>query len=205
METRSIDSLARAATALASCALVACAHSGSAPPPSAVPVVAAVAASAATATGHEHDFDWLVGRWTVRHHRLKERLTGCTAWEDFNGTSALWLTMGGLGTVDDNVLELPSGTYRAMGVRAFDAKSGQWLIWWHDGRDASSVDPPVRGGFVNGVGTFVTDDTLRGKPIKVRFRWTDMTATSAKWEQAFSPDGGATWEVNWEMQLARAP
>ena len=38
---------------------------------------------------HRHDWDWLVGRWNVRHHRLKARLAGSTEWEDFNGTSVL--------------------------------------------------------------------------------------------------------------------
>jgi hypothetical protein len=188
-------SLIGVATAVAAGSMAACVHPA--------PQAPAVATTAATATGHEHDFDWLVGQWSVRHHRLKERLTGCTEWEDFNGTSTLWLTMGGLGTVDDNVLELPSGTYRAMGVRAFDPKTGEWLIWWHDGRNAAALDPPVRGGFKDGVGTFIADDTLRGKPIKVRFRLSKITRTSVHWDQAFSPDGGATWEVNWEMGLTR--
>ena len=60
------------------------------------------------------------------------------------------------------------------------------------------------GGFKDGVGTFTGDDTLEGKPIKVRFRWSEIKANSARWEQAFSPDGGATWEVNWRMQFTRA-
>jgi hypothetical protein len=188
-------SLTGIATALAASATVACAHPA--------PQAPAVATTAATATGHERDFEWLVGRWSVRHHRLKERLAHCTEWEDFAGTSTEWLTMGGLGTVDDNVIELPSGTYRAMGVRAFDPRTEEWLIWWHDGRTPTALDPPVRGGFKDGVGTFITDDTLRGKPIKVRFRWSKITPTSAHWEQAFSPDGGATWEVNWQMELTR--
>jgi hypothetical protein len=154
-------------------------------------------------TGHEHDWAWLVGRWSVRHRRLKERLAGSTQWEEFNGTSVLWLTLGGLGTVDDNVLEIPSGTYRAVGVRAFDPKDSQWSIWWLDARDPTVIEPPVKGGFKDGVGTFEGDDTLRGRPVKVRFRWTKITPTSAHWEQAFSPDGGATWETNWTMELTR--
>ena len=55
----------------------------------------------------------------------------------------------------------------------------------------------------NGVGTFETDDTLRGKPIRVRFTWSKITPTSAHWEQAFSPDGGKTWEMNWTMEFER--
>jgi hypothetical protein len=61
----------------------------------------------------------------------------------------------------------------------------------------------VRGGFKDGIGVFVGDDTLNGRPIKMRFRWTGITKTSAHWDQAFSPDGGVTWETNWHMDFTR--
>jgi hypothetical protein len=150
------------------------------------------------------DFAWLVGRWNVQHHRLKQRLLDDHEWEDFSGTSELWLTMNGLGTVDDNVLNLPGGQYRAVGVRAFNLQTRQWLIWWLDGRNPTTLDPPVAGGFENGVGTFMGEDTLRGRPIRVRYQWSEITANSARWEQAFSPDNGTTWEVNWIMHFTRA-
>lgn len=153
---------------------------------------------------HARDWGWLVGDWNVRHRRLTTRLANDTRWEEFNGTSRCWLTMGGFGTCDDNVIEIPSGTYRAMGVRGFDRETRQWSIWWLDERYPTTLGEPVRGGFRDGVGEFSADDTLNGQPIKVRFRWTDITATSARWEQAFSPDDGATWEVNWVMHFTRA-
>jgi len=166
-------------------------------------------ATAVTPTGdpaldaHRQDFAWLVGRWNVQHHRLKERLLNNHEWEDFTGTSELWLTMNGLGTVDDNLLNLPSGQYRAVGVRAFNQQTRQWLIWWLDSRNPTTLDPPVAGSFENGVGTFLSDDTLRGKPIKVRYTWSHITPTTAQWEQAFSPDGGKTWETNWTSSFRR--
>lgn len=151
-----------------------------------------------------HDFDFLVGRWRVHHKRLKERLAGSHEWVEFEGTSELWQTMGGYGTFDDNVIGLPGGAYRAMGFRAFDIKDRKWSIWWVDGRTPQApVDPPVRGVFRDGVGTFYADDTLNGKPIRVRFEWSQITPTSAHWEQAFSPDAGKTWETNWKMDLER--
>jgi hypothetical protein len=161
-------------------------------------------ATSSAAISAPHDFDFLIGRWNVKHRRLKARLAGSTEWEEFNGTSTLWLTMNGAGTFDDNVLELPSGTYRAVGIRAYDPKSNQWSIWWLDERHPTAIEPPVMGGFKDGVGTFIGDDTFNGRPIKVRFRWSKITANSAHWDQAFSPDGGATWETNWDMDFTRA-
>lgn len=193
LQTRRSALVATLSAVGATASLLACAH---AEPPLASP-------PKTRPTGHEHDWDWLVGRWNVKHRRLKERLTGCTQWEEFAGTSVVWLTLGGLGNVDNNVIEIPSGTYHGLSLRAFDAKSNQWAIWWLDARDPTVIEPPVRGGFKDGVGTFMGDDTLRGKPIKVRFLWSKITPTSAHWEQAFSPDGGATWEMNWENDFTR--
>jgi hypothetical protein len=151
-----------------------------------------------------HDFDFLVGEWRVHHRQLKERLAGSQEWREFEGTSVLWKTMGGYGTFDDNVLEHPGGTYRAMGVRAFDIKDRKWSIWWIDGRTPQApLDPPVRGAFKDGVGTFYADDTFNGKPIRVRYTWSHITPKTCHWEQAFSPDGGVTWETNWRMDLER--
>ena len=152
---------------------------------------------------HAHDWDWLVGRWNVRHRRLNGRLVDSTDWQEFAGTCHMVPTLAGLGNMDDNWLDLPSGAYRAMGIRAFNPGTRLWSIWWLDAR-VQTIDPPVRGGFANGVGVFEGDDMLRGQPIKVRFTWSDITADSARWEQAFSPDDGETWEVNWIMHFARA-
>jgi hypothetical protein len=151
-----------------------------------------------------HDFDFLPGTWTVHHRRLKERLAGSDAWEEFEGTSTAWPLLGGAGNVDDNVLELPGGTYRAISVRSFDPVASTWSIWWLDGRNPGVLDPPVVGGFADGIGTFIGRDTLDGRPILVRFRWSRLSDATWRWEQAFSPDDGATWEVNWVMELTRA-
>ena len=148
-------------------------------------------------------FTWQEGRWNVRHRKLRERLTGCTDWQEFDGTCAAWPVLGGQGNIEDNALDDPSGAYRAIAVRAFDPAAGLWSIWWLDGRSPANLDVPVRGHFENGIGTFLADDVLEGRPIKIRFRWSGITADSAVWEQAFSADGGESWEVNWVMDFTR--
>lgn len=160
--------------------------------------------AAAAATGHEHDWDWFIGDWKVRHRYLKARLVGSTEWLEFDGTTSFRTIMGGLANVDDNILNKPDGTYRAASVRAFDVRDGLWRIWWLDGRSPTTLDPPVAGGFQDGVGHFFGEDTLSGKPIKVRFIWSDISARTARWEQSFSSDAGQTWESNWVMAFSRA-
>jgi hypothetical protein len=151
-----------------------------------------------------HDFDFFVGHWQVHHRRLKERLANSHEWIKFEGTTVAQKLMQGYGNIDDNVLEFPGGTYRAVTLRSFDPKSQQWSIWWLDSRSPQGpLDPPVRGSFKDGVGTFYADDVLNGKPIRVRFIWSEITPTSCQWEQAFSSDNGASWETNWVMEFAR--
>lgn len=148
-------------------------------------------------------FDFLVGRWTVAHRRLKRRLVGDTRWEEFGGMCESRPIVGGLGNIDDNVLELPAGTYRAATLRVFDPAARRWSIWWVDGR-APRLGPPVHGRFGGGIGTFHGEDVLEdGRPVLVRFTWSGITARSARWDQAFSADGGATWEDNWTMRFGR--
>jgi hypothetical protein len=152
---------------------------------------------------NNHDFDFLTGRWHVQHQRLRERLAGCTEWDEFDGSCSAQPILGGQGNLDDNVLNLPAGSYRAVSVRAFDASTRQWAIWWLDARHPHRIDAPVVGSFEGGVGTFYADDTFDGRPIVVRYRWTDTLTTAPRWDQAFSPDGGKTWETNWRMVFAR--
>ena len=85
-----------------------------------------------------HDFDFYIGRWRVHHRRLKERLAGSDEWEEFEGTSRAWPILDGAGNIDDNVLELPSGTYRAISLRSFDPATDRWSIWWLDGRNPAT-------------------------------------------------------------------
>ncbi len=154
--------------------------------------------------GASADFDFFIGNWRVAHRQLKRRLAGCTDWVQFAGSASMRPMMGGLGNVDDNVIEHPSGTYCAITMRAFDPQTGTWSIWWLDARHPGRLDPPVVGAFDNGRGNFETDDILDNKPIKVRFRWDARIADAPRWEQAFSGDDGATWETNWVMDFTRA-
>lgn len=153
--------------------------------------------------GSPSDFDFFIGDWDVHHQRLKARLSGCTDWEHFSGLNVAKKILGGFGNIDDNLLHLPSGTYRAVTLRSFDPRSKIWSIWWLDSRSPGALDVPVVGQFVNGVGTFLAHDSLNGKPVVVRFMWSVPQPDCPRWEQAFSADGGITWETNWVMEFKR--
>jgi len=157
----------------------------------------------ASPSARERDWTWLLGNWDVWHSRLKDRLVGSTEWQEFAGKSALWLTLGGLGTIDDNSLDLPAGVYRGLGIRAYDPKAASWAIWWVDGRNPERIDPPVRGNFHADEGEFIGTDTYKGTAVTVRFRWHEIHGKRPWWDQAFSTDGGRNWEINWRNYFTR--
>jgi hypothetical protein len=149
------------------------------------------------------DFDFQIGRWRVAHRRRKARLADCRDWEEFEGTCDMRPVLGGNGNVEDNVLHIATGTYRALAIRSFDPARGTWAIWWLDDRAPHHLDVPVIGRFENGVGTFLADDVLDGRPVKLRFLWLRTETETPRWEQALSADGGESWETNWTMDFAR--
>lgn len=149
------------------------------------------------------DFDFEFGQWRVRHRRLKERLVGCEDWEEFSGTSQTRPILDGCGCIEENLIHLPAGSYHAVAIRAFDADSQSWAIWWLSSSRPHQIDTPVIGRFAEGVGTFFAEDELNGRPISVRFLWLNTKGAMPRWEQAMSGDGGATWETNWTMEFDR--
>jgi len=147
-----------------------------------------------------HGFDFLFGEWRVRH-RL-QRATG--EWWEFDGTCSNRGLMTGAANVEEHIFTKPSGTSYGVALRAYDAQKDHWSIWWLDSRYMSGPLAAANvGRFENGVGLFYVDFTDDAKAIRSRLKWSDITATSARWEQAYSYDGGKTWDTNWIMLFER--
>lgn len=156
---------------------------------------------ATTPNDGRRDFDFYFGRWRVHNERLKERLVGSTDWEHFEATLECRPILGGLGNLDDFVTDWGGGFIGAT-LRLFDPSARRWSIYWASSR-TGVLEPPVVGAFENGVGSFYGRDWHQGVPVLQRFIWSDITATSAQWQQALSTGEGATWETNWRMRMTR--
>jgi hypothetical protein len=147
------------------------------------------------------DFDFLPGTWHIANRKLTDTLDPeCDEWETFEATSTARAMLGGLGNVD----HFETDGYEGFSLRLYDPDTDSWRIWWSSTQRPGRLDPPVHGRFSDpSFARFETDDVLEGVPIRMRFDWSDITPDSARWEQAFSFDGGATWKTNWVMELTR--
>ena len=148
-------------------------------------------------------FDFLVGNWNVHHRYLRRRLGGSTDWIEFPGTCSMHKILGGFANMDDGDIDHPSGRYAGVSLRTYNPEKECWSIYWLDSRYPGQIFPPVHGRFVEGIGTFEGDDMHDGHAIRVRFLWSRITPTSARWEQAFLAGDGSDWETNWIMDFTR--
>jgi len=153
-----------------------------------------------------HDFDFLYGKWKMPNHRLLKRLANSHDWEDFISYDECRPLPGGIGNEDFFKTDHWKD-FVGMTTRTYDPKTGIWRIYWVDNRfSAGIIEPPVVGKFEGNVGIFEGPDTFDGKPIIVRFTWTVHPKGSqvvADWAQAYSTDGGKSWETNWRMDFTR--
>jgi hypothetical protein len=148
------------------------------------------------------DFDFIIGRWNVHHCRLRERLKGSADWDEFDGTTEDRSVVGGLGNIGEASLVFNATPLVATSLRLFDPQTRQWSVYFTNSRQGI-LSPPMMGGFSQGRGEFYAQEPFDGKQIFSRLIWSDITPTSCRWEQAFSADGGRTWETNWIMELTR--
>jgi len=149
-----------------------------------------------------HDFDFAHGRWKVRLRKLKAPLRGSTEWVEMSGGSVCRPFWNGAGNLDEFEADGPTGHVEAITVRMYSPSARQWSLSWAT-RKGASFGVPTVGEFRSGRGEFYDQEVYEGRTILVRYVWSEITRTSAHFEQAFSDDGGKTWEVNWITDQTR--
>ena len=159
--------------------------------------VAAPPPGSSTTADGQPDFNWEIGTWRSTVRVLADPLSESPdEWLRFTGTS----TVRPLADRRANVVELdvsgPDGRIEALNLRLYEPQAQRWSLTFVNMRDGL-LTPAVYGGFRDGVGEFYGDDQLGGRPIKVRFLIVRVSQDEARFEQAFSADGGTTWETNW--------
>lgn len=98
---------------------------------------------------------------------------------------------------------LPDGTrIEGLALRLYDVRAKRWTIHWSNSTNGT-LDPAMYGAFQDGIGEFLSHEEVLGQMILVRFQWTHRGENEARWEQAYSEDGGRTWETNWIMEFTR--
>jgi hypothetical protein len=157
----------------------------------------------------QHDFDFLLGSWKIHLKRMVKPLTGSKEWVEFDGTVVCRKVWDGRANIDEFEVNSPEKHVHIQGLtlRLYNPESHQWSLYWANAAKGSMGLPPTVGQFSGGPGElrgeFYDQEDYEGRAIFVRYLWSDITANSAHFEQAFSTDGGRTWETNWITDQTR--
>ena len=156
---------------------------------------------ATAAEGAQHDFDWDLGTWKIHMRRLQHPLTGSTTWTEMDGTTVNSKVWGGKANLAEVEADGPNGHLELLALRLFNPATKEWNVNFATSGVGVLNTPtglPTVGEFKNGHGEFYDQEPYsNGRAILVRFRIGPVSADSAESEQAFSDDGGKTWETNW--------
>jgi hypothetical protein len=144
----------------------------------------------------QHDFDFEIGTWKTHLRRLLHPLSGSTTWVEYEGATVVRKVWNGRANLVELEVDGPAGHIQALSLRLYNPESRQWSLNFSSSA-GGTMSPPTIGEFKNGRGEFFNQETLDGRAILVRFVISDITPQSCHFEQAFSDDGGKTWEVNW--------
>ncbi len=152
-----------------------------------------------------HDFDFLIGDWKAHVRRLPDRLNNSNVWVVYDGISNHHKLLDSNANFEEfNVTSTDKKlNIKAQTLRLYNPSTRQWSIYLVDLDNGTLDTPPVVGAFTGKRGEFFHQEMLKGRTILVRYVWLDLSPTSARMEQSYSPDGGKTWEVNWICELSR--
>ena len=152
----------------------------------------------------QHDFDFNLGAWKTHVSRLLHPHSGASTWTEYDGTSVVRKVWGGRASLFELEVDGPAGHIEGAGLRLYNPRSRQWNLNWASGANGDMQHPMV-GRFAGGRGEFFDHEVIDGKSVLARNAFFDISQDSARFEQAFSADGGRTWETNWIMTFARLP
>ena len=144
----------------------------------------------------QHDFDFEIGTWKTHISRLQHPLTGSTSWIEYEGTTVVRKIWNGRANLVELQVDGPTGHIEGLSLRLYSPQSRQWSINFANS-SSGTLGQPTIGEFKNGRGEFFDQESFNGRTILVRNVWSDITPDSCRFEQAFSDDGGKTWEANW--------
>jgi hypothetical protein len=149
-----------------------------------------------------NNFDFFVGRWTSAQRRLREVLTGSDDWYEFPGVTRCWSVLDGAGNVDE--VTFPTLGSGGVTLRLYDQQRDEWSLYWAGSKGGLGMPPQVGRFDEDGRGVFAANDVYAGRPVRVVYIWSGITDDACRWEQAFSPDEGVTWETNWVAEFRRS-
>jgi len=150
----------------------------------------------------QHAFDFDLGTWKTHSTRLLHPLTGSHDWAEYDGVSVVKKVWNGRANLAEFKADGPAGHIELLALRWYNSSTHEWNADFAT-PNVGTLGIPGVGAFKDGRVDFYDVEPFNGRSILVRFSMWTITPDKAQSEQAFSDDGGKTWEVNWINKYTR--
>jgi hypothetical protein len=157
----------------------------------------------ADTTSAAHAFDFDIGKWKTHTSRLLHPLTGSNVWVELDGVTEVHEVWGGRANLAEYKANGADTHIELLSLRWFDPTTHEWTLDFST-PGVGMFGVPSVGEFRGERGDFYDYEPVNGRNVLVRFSIWKISDREAQSEQAFSDDGGRTWEVNWINRYTRA-
>ena len=150
-----------------------------------------------------HDFDFDIGVWRTRIHRILDPLTGGKQAVDLAGTVTVRKVWGGRASLEEIEVDGPAGHWEGLNLFLYNPQAHQWSQTYSNAK-AGTLGAPFIGEFKNGRAVLYSPDTLDNRTILLRAVWSNIETNSHDYAESYSEDGGETWKLSFSAHLTRA-
>ena len=170
--------------------------------PAALPAWSQDAVSPDTGRDGRHDFDFHVGTWATHIKRRVHQLSGSNEMVELTGIVTVRKIWDGSAQLEEIAADAPGTHFEGMALFLYNPQSRQWSQAFAS-KSGGTLGLALVGSFKDGRGELYSQDTANGRAILVRGTWSNITADGYRYEEAYSDDGGRTWEVEFSANLTR--
>ncbi|HEY2469648.1 MAG TPA: hypothetical protein VGI45_17640 [Terracidiphilus sp.] len=150
----------------------------------------------------DQEFAFDLGEWHTQSKRLLHPLTGSNTWVEMDGRTNVTKVWGGRANLAEYDADGSGGHITLLSLRWFNPVTHEWNLDFATPQ-VGMLGIPGIGTFKDGRGDFYDYESIGGRSLLVRFSIWKTSSDTAQSEQAFSDDGGKTWEVNWINHYTR--
>ncbi|KQV89245.1 hypothetical protein [Pelomonas sp. Root1237] len=150
-----------------------------------------------TPVGAPQDFEFEHGNWDTSLRRRLRPLSGSDVWAEYVGTTLVHPLLSGRANLVELDVSGPEGRIQGLSLRLFEVQQQRWTLNFSNAASGTLAAPMVGGFGGSPRGLFYSAEGFNGRPILVRFIIESLSVDRCRFEQAFSADGGVTWEINW--------
>jgi hypothetical protein len=149
-----------------------------------------------------HDFDFARGTWHTHAIQVLDPFDGGKHTVVLEGTKTARPIWNGRALLEEIEADGKDGHWEGATLFVYNSKAGQWSQEYIDSA-SGEIEAPTIGAFKNGRGEFFGTTVYGGRTVLVRGVWSDITATSHRYEISYSQDGGQTWVTAFKAQLTK--